>query len=186
MKGSWKTTNGPVAISLPVSSPTISEKIPKGATEVDLLLVNQTGDVLDYHRETQFWTLGQGRILPASPEKDQGGLVVIGEGPEAEREVMLEGLPKRVFIVHGHDKGNLLRLREILKERFGLEPVILISQPGKGRTLIEKFEQEAYQCAFAFVLMSPDDQVQVGRRGKKGKFVQARANEQCTPKAAHG
>ncbi len=171
LTGSWKTPNGPLAISVPVSSPTISEKIPNGATDVDLLLVNQTGDVLDYHRETPLWTLGKGRVLPLSRETHYVGLEV----GTVESEVSGER-PKRVFIVHGHDETNLLTLKEMLKERFGLQPVILRSRPGKGRTLIEKFEQEAIQCDFAFVLMSPDDHVQVNRKGKKTKYAQARPN----------
>lgn len=62
-----------------------------------------------------------------------------------------------VFIVHGHDELNLLRLKELLKDRWKLEPIVLQSQPGKGRTLIEKFEEEAQRVAFALALFSPDD-----------------------------
>jgi hypothetical protein len=167
LTGSWKTANGPVPISLPVSRPTLSVEIPKRATDVDLLLVNQTGDILDYHRETQFWTQGKGRILSLSRETRYEGL-------DVESEVTGDR-SKRVFIVHGHDEANLLRLEKLLKEGFGLEPVILRFQPGKGRTLIEKFEEEAHQCNFAFVLMSPDDYVRVSRKGRKG-YVQARPN----------
>jgi len=47
--------------------------------------------------------------------------------------------------------------RKMLRGRFHLEPVILRYKPGRGRALIEKFEEEARSCSFAFVLMSPDD-----------------------------
>jgi predicted nucleotide-binding protein len=64
---------------------------------------------------------------------------------------------KRVFIVHGHDMENALRLHARLKDRFRLEPVILSEEPSKGRSIIEKFEAEATTCSFAFVLFTPDD-----------------------------
>lgn len=67
---------------------------------------------------------------------------------------------RRVLVIHGHDDANLFRLAELLRER-ALEPIILRREPAKGRTLIEKFEQEASTCAFAFVLMTPDDQVKI-------------------------
>ena len=173
LTGSWKTPNGPVAISLPVSraaSPTISEEIPNRATEVDLLLVDQTGAVLDYHQESQFWTLGKGRILPLSQKTRYEGL-------EVESEVMQETRPERVFIVHGHDVENRLRLERLLKERFGLEPVVLSHEPGAGRSLIEKLEDEIPKSAFAFVLMSPDDNVRVpGVDGTVVEYAQARPN----------
>ena len=66
-----------------------------------------------------------------------------------------------VFIVHGHDVANTLRLRTLLKERFDLHPTILSEEPGKGRTVIEKFEEEASKAAFAFALVTPDDLVSI-------------------------
>lgn len=93
----------------------------------------------------------------------------------------------KVFIVHGHDKANLYELRDLLKDRFKLDCVIMSKQPGKGRTLIEKFEQEAQDAGFAFVLMTPDDQiapeegVMIGNLGlpvksKTPQYFQARPN----------
>jgi hypothetical protein len=68
--------------------------------------------------------------------------------------------PKAVFVVHGHDKTNLDRLATLLRKRFKLEPIILREKPGKGQTIIEKFESEATAAAFAFVLITPDDLIQ--------------------------
>ncbi len=168
LKGKWDTPGGPVPISSPVPSATLSVKIPNGATAVDIYLVNQADTIFDYHQETPFVSVGQGRILP-SREEDREGL-------EAESEAKPERIPRRIIIVYGHDETNLLRLEKMLEERFGLELVTLRSRPGKGRTLIEKFEEEAYPCAFAFVLMSPDDQVQISGKGRKLKYAQARPN----------
>ena len=79
---------------------------------------------------------------------------------------------RRVFIVHGHDEANLLRLEKLLRDKFKLTPVVLRFVAGKGRTLIEKFEQEADGCGFAFVLLTPDDIIQT----KSGTYAQARPN----------
>jgi predicted nucleotide-binding protein len=95
------------------------------------------------------------------------------EKPAQDTERLIPGT-KRVLIVHGHDEVNLHRLADLLKARH-LEPVILKREPGKGRTLIEKFEEEAKTCAFAFVLITPDDVVHPADGEDKG-HVQARPN----------
>lgn len=66
---------------------------------------------------------------------------------------------KTVFIIHGHDEVNLLRLKELLRERWHLEPLVLMNEPDTGRTLIEKFEQEAQRASFAVALLSADDEI---------------------------
>lgn len=77
-----------------------------------------------------------------------------------------------VFIVHGHDVLNLLRTKELLRERWALEPVVLAGKPGKGRTIVEKFEEEAQRASFAFVLLTPDDVIQKNEE----EYSQARPN----------
>lgn len=72
----------------------------------------------------------------------------------------------KVFVVHGHDEACKERLAHFLRE-FGLDPIVLHDQPNKGRTIIEKFEEEASDVGYAFVLMTPDD---VGM--EKGLFEQ--------------
>jgi len=79
---------------------------------------------------------------------------------------------RQIFIVHGHDEANTLKLERLLKERWKLEPIILREKPGKGRTLIEKFEQEAQDVTYAFVLFTPDDLIEVPDK----KYAQARPN----------
>ena len=77
-----------------------------------------------------------------------------------------------IFVVHGHDELNLYRLKELLRERYRLETVVLMRKAGKGRTLIEKFEDEAQRAAYAFVLLTPDDIIK-----KDGiEYGQARPN----------
>lgn len=77
-----------------------------------------------------------------------------------------------VFIVHGHDELNLLRTKDLLRDRWELEPVVLSSKAGKGRTIIEKFEEEAQRASFAFVLLTPDDVIQKDEM----EYSQARPN----------
>lgn len=79
---------------------------------------------------------------------------------------------RTVFIIHGHDELNLLHLKELLRERWQLDPVVLSGEAGRGRTLIEKFEQEAQRAAFALALITPDDVI--SNRGSE--YAQARPN----------
>ncbi len=77
-----------------------------------------------------------------------------------------------IFIIHGHDELNLMRLKELLKERWSLNPIVLSKKAGKSRTLIEKFEQEAQSATFSLALFTPDDFVEI----KDAKYYQARPN----------
>jgi predicted nucleotide-binding protein len=60
-----------------------------------------------------------------------------------------------VFIVHGHDVTARDALARFV-EKLGLRAVILHEQPNKGRTIIEKFTENA-NVGFAVVLLTPDD-----------------------------
>ena len=66
---------------------------------------------------------------------------------------------RKVFIIHGHDETNVLRLKDFLRENLNLAPVVLSSQVGASATIIEKFEQEAKDAFFAFAIFTPDDHV---------------------------
>ena len=79
---------------------------------------------------------------------------------------------RTVFIVHGHDQVNLLRLERLLKDRFGFTPVILMEQASGGQTIIEKFERVAVEATFCLALMTPDDQIMTGQ----DNATQARPN----------
>ena len=79
---------------------------------------------------------------------------------------------RTVFIIHGHDELNTLRLEKVLKDRWHINPIILNSSPGKGRTLIEKFEQEAQKANYAVALFTPDDLIEM----EDTKYLQARPN----------
>jgi predicted nucleotide-binding protein len=66
---------------------------------------------------------------------------------------------KTLFIIHGHDEINTLKLQLLLKDRWNLNAILLKDKPGKGRTIIEKFEEEAKTAEYAFAILTPDDVV---------------------------
>ncbi len=76
---------------------------------------------------------------------------------------------KKIFIVHGHDQEMLddveLFLRRLEPEK--LDVTILKQKPDKGRTIIEKFEEESEGCGFALVLFSPDEKTKLNNDDKK-------------------
>jgi hypothetical protein len=73
--------------------------------------------------------------------------------------VSLVPATKNVFIIHGHDEPNQLRLRIMVKDEFKLNPVILLNRPGKSATTIEKFEDYAETCSYAIALFTRDDRI---------------------------
>jgi len=100
-----------------------------------------------------------------------------GEKTAADRKAKklrerIEKRNKKGFIVYGHDIGNAQHLRDLLRGRFHLEPHMLEPQPGIGRPMIDKFEEEAEGSSFACVLLTPDDQVS----NSGNNYSQARPN----------
>jgi CheY-like chemotaxis protein len=64
----------------------------------------------------------------------------------------------RVFIVHGHDNNLLAEVKDYIQNTLKWpEPIILRDRPSCGKTLIEKFEEQAGIIDWVFVLISPDE-----------------------------
>lgn len=80
-----------------------------------------------------------------------------------------------VFIVHGHDNEAKLEVARLL-ERLKLKPIILHEQPNRGKTIIEKFESNASDVAYAVILLTPDDIGQSKRENDSGFQDRARQN----------
>lgn len=80
-------------------------------------------------------------------------------------------IPK-IFIVHGRDHLNTLRLKDLLSQQHDLDPIVLSQQANQGKTLIEKFESVANDCAYAFVIFTKDDHVVFDQQG----YFQPRPN----------
>jgi len=91
---------------------------------------------------------------------------------ETEEETAQSFDPKKVFIVHGHNETVKQTVARVL-ESIGLTPIILAEQPDKGRTVIEKFENEGNDVGFAVVLLTADDK---GRKNYARK-MQDRARQ---------
>ena len=107
-------------------------------------------------------------------EKHPGDIV---GRPSAEAQVSAVAMEiptatRTVFLIHGKDELNLLKLERLLEKKWNLNVIIMRDKPGKGRTLVEKFEQEAQPATFAIALFSPDDFVQAA----DADYVQARPN----------
>lgn len=77
----------------------------------------------------------------------------------------------RVFIVHGHDDGLREAVARLL-EKQDIKPVILMEQPNKGQTIIEKFESYS-DVGAAICLFTADDTAEDGSGAKQ---VRARQN----------
>ena len=97
-----------------------------------------------------------------------------------ERAISEDGPPvaetMNVFIVYGHDEIAKLELKNYVQNVLGFpEPVILHERPSLGRTIIEKFEDEAERATVVFVLITPDDKAGVAKDGNN-KRRRARQN----------
>lgn len=78
--------------------------------------------------------------------------VTTGPGPAAA----LAPLPN-IFIVHGHDEAALNSIRIYVHKLTRVMPISLAEEPGKGKTIIEKFEAYGAEASFVIVLLTPDD-----------------------------
>lgn len=63
---------------------------------------------------------------------------------------------KKVFIVHGHNDALKTKVARVV-EQMGLKAIILHEQEDYGKTVIEKFEENAEDVGFAIILLTADD-----------------------------
>lgn len=92
----------------------------------------------------------------------------------------MEAVPsisRNVFIVHGREDKPKLELGRML-EKLGFNVIILSEQPDKGRTLIEKLEEETIDIGYVFAILTPDDVGELAEYiAKEGKLkYRARQN----------
>jgi predicted nucleotide-binding protein len=83
---------------------------------------------------------------------------------------VLKQTSNRIFIVHGHDNEPKEATARFLGT-LGFKPIILHEQANKGRTIIQKFRDEAADVGFAVVLMTEDDEVSSGRKRTRQNVV---------------
>lgn len=94
-------------------------------------------------------------LLHAAKRQCVERLEDLGEAAESATPTSPSANSHDIFVVHGRDEAARAQVARVV-EQLGYRPVILNEQPNKGRTLIEKFEEEA-DVGFAIVLMTPDD-----------------------------
>ena len=106
--------------------------------------------------------------MPDSSPSSVSGSPVPQAGVEQSESV----LPKRVFIVYGHDATAREQL-ELFLRRLKLEPIVLQNLTGGGDTIIENLDRLT-NADFACVLLTPDDE---GKRRNGDQPLQPRARQ---------
>ncbi len=95
--------------------------------------------------------------LDAQKWCDDNGASYLIKPVERQTFERLLGLRKlRAFVIHGRDSKAREKAVKALS-KAGIEPIVLMLQPNRGRTVIEKFEAVADTCDVAVVVWSPDD-----------------------------
>lgn len=69
-----------------------------------------------------------------------------------------------------HDEASKEAVARFIA-KLGFEPVILHEQANRGRTIIQKFRDEAADIGFAIVLMSPDDEMAAGSKRARQNVI---------------
>lgn len=75
---------------------------------------------------------------------------------EFSKKEAMPFVSRNIFIVHGRDVNPKFELARML-EKLDFNPIILSEQADKGRTIIEKLEEETIDVGYAFVILTPDD-----------------------------
>ena len=94
------------------------------------------------------------RRRPASVVKATDGAVALSTSPAGSS---LPAAEPNIFVVHGHDVTAVREIQVFVHSVAGVMPVSLADEPGRGDTIIEKFERRANAATFAIVLLTPDD-----------------------------
>jgi hypothetical protein len=79
-----------------------------------------------------------------------------------------------IFIVHGSDTMRAEAIARTVERATGRATIILREKASLGQTLIEKFENNAAQAAYAIIVLTPDDQG--GRATETTTMPRARQN----------
>jgi predicted nucleotide-binding protein len=74
----------------------------------------------------------------------------------SDSQPLVKQIGEDIFIVHGQNEKVKLEVSDFIK-KLGLNAIILHEQPNKGRTIIEKFEEESLTAGFAIILLTADD-----------------------------
>lgn len=78
-----------------------------------------------------------------------------------ERAFSEEKRPQRVFISHGRSP-DWREVQSYLEKDLGIDTLELAQAPNLGRTVLQKLNDESEKCSFSVVVMTGDDQVDLG------------------------
>ncbi|WP_461515127.1 TIR domain-containing protein [Rathayibacter agropyri] len=95
----------------------------------------------------------------------------------SETRGLSSGAGRSLFIVHGHDEATLNSVRVYVHRQVDLMPVSLAEEPGRGRTIIEKFEDYGDDASYVIVLLTPDDVGQTVAARQAGDEPSKRARQ---------
>jgi predicted nucleotide-binding protein len=70
-------------------------------------------------------------------------------------------MPPAVFITHGRNQV-WREVQAFIEKDVGLDTVELEQQPNRGRTIIQKLNDEAEQCGFGVIIMTAEDEAAFG------------------------
>lgn len=123
----------------------------------DVMSVSQM-EGLFYDRPEQYQEQERAEYLTSQLARLRGlvDLLSIGSNETSADVPSNSAGGKKVFVVHGHNERVLQECARFL-EKLDQEVVILREQSNAGRTIIEKFEQQAQEAGFAVVLLTADD-----------------------------
>lgn len=65
-------------------------------------------------------------------------------------------LPLRIFISHGSSK-DWMQIQNFIEKDLKIDTLELAAEPNKGRTVLQKLNEESNKCSYAVVVMSGDD-----------------------------
>lgn len=85
--------------------------------------------------------------------------------------------PANIFIVHGHDEAARDSVRIAVHDLTGIVPTSLAEKPGRGDTIIEKFEKIGGEASYVIVLLTPDDVGQTSAEHDAGSPPTPRARQ---------
>lgn len=117
-----------------------------------LLRINGSASVFGGGREVSITTQGIEQMeewLESSSAAQRGAMAFNPSGGTVSG--------KKVFIVHGWNHGVRDKIERYLNKELNLETVIMMDGPHGGRTLPEKFEQEAAGAGYAVFLATGDE-----------------------------